>query len=222
MEHVETRTPAPGASEPKTFRKTEWNTRTLVQLALFVAIILLMKVTGLSSIHVGPLNMTLTMIPIAIGAMLLGPVPGALLGAFYGFTSLYDAISGGSVLTHAFFQISPFHTVVLCVVLRALVGYLTGILFGLIQRVDRTRTVCYYLGGLAAPLLNTALFMGYIVLVFYNTDTVRGYVEKLGASGPLMFIILFVGVQGLVEAAAGCLIGGSVAKGVSHALRLDR
>ena len=222
MEHTEDRGPAAEASESKALRKTQWNTLTLVRLALFVAIILLMKVTGLSSIHIGPLNMTLTMIPIAIGAMLLGPVPGALLGAFYGFTSLYDAISGGSILTHAFFQISPFHTVVLCVVLRACVGYLTGILFLLFDRADRTQTVCYYLGGLAAPLLNTALFMGYIVLVFYRTDTVQSYVEKLGASGPLMFVVLFVGVQGLVEAATGCLIGGSVAKAVARLLRLDR
>ena len=122
MEHNEDRGRTAEASETNALKKTQWNTRTLVQLALFVAIILLMKVTGLSSIHIGPLNMTLTMIPIAIGAMLLGPVPGALLGTFYGFTSLYDAISGGSILTHAFFQISPFHTIVLCVVLRACVG----------------------------------------------------------------------------------------------------
>ncbi len=218
MEHPVERTPVPNASEPKTV----FTTRMLVQLALFLAIILLMKITGLSSIHIGPLNMTLTMIPIAIGAMLLGPVPGALLGAFYGLTSLYDAISGGSVLTHAFFQISPFHTVILCVALRACVGYLTGILFLLLFRADRHHTACYFLGGLAAPLLNTLLFMGYIVLVFYRTDTVQGYVEKLGASGPLMFVVLFVGVQGLVEAATGCVIGGSVAKGVAHALKRDR
>ena len=210
--------PVTGAPEPK----TAFSTRMLVQLALFVAIILLMKITGLSSIHIGPLNMTLTMIPIAIGAMLLGPVPGALLGAFYGITSLYDAISGGSVLTHAFFQISPFHTVILCVVLRACVGYLTGVLFLLFFRADRRRTACFFLGGLAAPLLNTLLFMGYIVLVFYRTDTVQGYVERLGASGPFTFVVLFVGVQGLVEAATGCVIGGSVAKGVAHALKRDR
>ena len=202
MEHPVERTPVPNASEPNTV----FTTRMLVQLALFLAIILLMKITGLSSIHIGPLNMTLTMIPIAIGAMLLGPVPGAMLGAFYGLTSLYDAISGGSVLTHAFFQISPFHTVVLCVALRACVGYLTGILFLLLFRADRHHTACYFLGGLAAPLLNT----------------LQGYVEKLGASGPLMFVVLFVGVQGLVEAATGCVIGGSVAKGVAHALKRDR
>ena len=204
-------------SEPK----TKWNTRTLVQTALFVAIILLMKVTGLSSIHVGPLNMTLTMIPIAVGAMLLGAEIGALLGTVYGLTSLYDAISGASLMTGAFFQISPLLTVVLCVVLRAAVGYLTGLLFKALRRIDRTRTICYYLGGLAAPVLNTLLFMGFIVLVFYRTEYVQSLAARLGANGPIMFIILLVGVQGIIEAVAGCVIGGTVAKGVARALKRD-
>lgn len=197
------------------------NTRCLVELALFVAIILVMKLTGLSSIPVGPLNMTLTMVPIAIGAMLLGPLAGGILGMIYGFTSLYDAVSGASVMTGIFFQISPLNTVVLCVVMRILVGVGTGWLFRLFRRIDRTRTVCYFLGGLAAPLLNTLLFMGYIVLVFYRTDFVQERVAVLGASGPFMFVILSVGVQGLVEAATGAIVGGGVGKGVAHALKRD-
>jgi uncharacterized membrane protein len=70
------------------------NARTVAELALFIAIIFVMKITGLSSIPVGPLVMTFTMIPIAIGAMLLGPFAGGVLGMCYGFTSLYDAMTG--------------------------------------------------------------------------------------------------------------------------------
>lgn len=197
------------------------NTRYLVELALFIAIILVMKLTGLSSIPVGPLNMTLTMVPIAIGAMLLGPLAGGVLGMFYGFTSLYDAVSGASVMTGIFFQISPLNTVILCVVTRAIVGLATGWLFRLFRRADKHHTLCYFLGGLAAPLLNTLLFMGYIVLVFYRTDFVQERVAALGASGPLMFVVLSVGVQGIVEAVTGTLVGGGVAKGVAHALKRD-
>jgi len=197
------------------------NTRYLVELALFIAIILVMKLTGLSSIPVGPLNMTLTMVPIAIGAMLLGPLAGGVLGTFYGFTSLYDAVSGASVMTGIFFQISPLNTVILCVVTRAIVGAATGWLFRLFRRADKRHTLCYFLGGLAAPLLNTILFMGYIVLVFYRTDFVQERVAVLGATGPLMFVALSVGVQGIVEAATGTLVGGGVAKGVAHALKRD-
>ena len=63
--------------------------------------------------------------------------------------------------------------------------------------------------------------MGFIVLVFYRTEFVQSRVAALGASGPLMFIVLSVGVQGLIEAATGLVIGGAVAKGVAHALKRD-
>ena len=199
--------------------KKKVNTRYLVELALFIAIILMMKITHLTSIPVGPLNMTLTMIPIAIGAMLMGPLAGGVLGMIYGFTSLYDAISGGSPMTSFFFQISPVHTFILCVVLRTIVGIATGWLFRLIRKVDRTNTICYFIGGLAAPVFNTLLFMGYIVIVFYQTEFIQNTVAKLGATNPIMFIVLLVGVQGLLEALAGLVLGGSVAKAVAHALK---
>lgn len=202
--------------------KKTFSTRYLAEVALFVGIILVMKITGLSSVPVGPLVMTFTMIPIAIGSMLLGPLAGTILGAVFGLTSLYDAITGKSAMTYFFFQESPFFTVLLCVGTRALVGAVTGWLFRLLSKADKKHTWSYFAGGLAAPLLNTLFFMGFIVLVFYRTTFVQNLANKLGASGPIMFVILVVGVQGLVEAATGLVIGGAIAKGVAHALKRDR
>jgi hypothetical protein len=125
-------------------------------------------------------------------------------------------------MTGIFFQISPVHTVILCVVLRILVGFLTGWLFQVFHKIDRRHIWAYFAGGLAAPVINTILFMGYIVLVFYRTDFIQQRVSALGASGPLMFIILTVGIQGLVEAVSGAIIGGGVAKSVAHALKKDK
>ena len=60
--------------------------------------------------------------------------------------------------------------------------------------------------------------MGYIVLFFYQTDFVQNLANSKGAVNPLMFIILVVGVQGLIEAVACTIVGGGVAKGVDVAL----
>ena len=187
--------------------KKKFSTRYLAEVALFVGVILVM---------------TFTMIPIAIGSMLLGPLAGTILGAIFGLTSLYDAVTGKSAMTHFFFQESPFLTVLLCVGTRALVGTATGWLFRLFSRVDKKHTWSYFAGGLLAPVLNTLFFMGFIVLVFYRSEFVQTLVSKVGASGPIMFIVLVVGVQGLVEAATGLVIGGAIAKGVAHALKRDR
>ncbi len=198
-----------------------FDARTIAQYAIFIAIILVMRITHLTSIPVGPLVMTLAMIPIAIGAMLLGPLGGAILGTVYGFTSLYDAMTGASLMTGVFFQLSPILTIILCVVIRGFVGAATGWLFQLFKKLDPHRIWCYFAGGLAAPMLNTILFMGYIVLVFYQTEYVQGKVVEKGAANPLMFIILMVGVQGLVEWISGCIVAGGVTKAVAHALKRD-
>ncbi len=197
------------------------NLRKMTELAIFITIILVMKITGLSSIPVGPLVMTFTMVPIAIGAMLLGPAEGAVLGFVYGLTSLYDAMTGASAMTGFFFQISPVHTIILCVVMRTLVGLFTGLCFKAIKKIDKKKIWCYYAGGLMAPMFNTVLFMGYIVLVFYKTEFVQNLVTKVGAVNPLMFIILVVGIQGLIEWLTGLVAGGTVAKAVAHALKRD-
>lgn len=201
--------------------KVRFGVRYIAEVGLFLGVILLMKITGLSSIPVGPLVMTFTMIPIAIGAMLLGPLAGTILGAFYGLTSLYDAITGASPMTGFFFQYSPFLTVLLCVGTRALVGAATGWLFRLFRSMDRRRIWCYFAGGLLAPLLNTLFFMGFIVLFFYQTEFVQNMAANKGAMNPLMFVVLVVGVQGLIEWATGLVVGGTVAKGVAHALKRD-
>ncbi|MBR0200182.1 MAG: ECF transporter S component [Oscillospiraceae bacterium] len=198
-----------------------FDARTIAQYAIFIAIILVMRITHLTSIPVGPLVMTLAMIPIAIGAMLLGPLGGAILGTVYGFTSLYDAMTGASLMTGVFFQLSPILTIILCVVIRGFVGAATGWLFQLFKKLDPHRIWCYFAGGLAAPMLNTILFMGYIVLVFYQTEYIQGKVVEKGAANPLMFIILMVGVQGLVEWISGCIVAGGVTKAVAHALKRD-
>lgn len=199
------------------------STRSLQQLcllALFIAIELVMKLLGLGSVPVGPLNMSFLTVPVAVGAILLGPVCGLIMGTVFGLCSLWDAVSGGSVMTGIFFQISPVHTVILCVVTRALMGLCTGLIFKGLRKIDHKRVFSYFGASLAAPLLNTLFFMGYIVLVFYNTEYVQGLVSAKGATNPLMFVILLVGVQGLVETIACTLVGGGVSKGVAVAMKL--
>ena len=55
------------------------NTRTLTRVALLVAIELVMKAIGLGSVPVGPLYMSFLTLPIAVGAITMGPAVGALL-----------------------------------------------------------------------------------------------------------------------------------------------
>ena len=196
------------------------NVRYLAQLALLAAIEVVMKLMGLGSVPVGPLYMSFLTVPIAVGAMTMGPTAGAILGGVFGLVSMKDAITGVSAMTSVFFQISPINTFVLCVVMRVLMGWCVGLLFRVLRRVDRKKSWSYFVGAMSAPLLNTIFFMGYIVLVFYKTDYIQERVASLGAANPLMFVVLLTGVQGAVEAivcsVAGTAIGSSVLKAMSR------
>ncbi len=99
------------------------NVRFLAQLGLLAAIEIVMKLIGLGSVPVGPLYMSFLTVPIAVGAMTMGPAAGAILGAVFGLVSFKDALSGVG-MTGVFFQISPLNTFVLCVVMRVLMGLL--------------------------------------------------------------------------------------------------
>ena len=179
------------------------NVRYLAQLALLAAIEVVMKLMGLGSVPVGPLYMSFLTVPIAVGAMTMGPTAGAILGG---------------VMTGAFFQISPINTFVLCVVMRVLMGWCVGLLFRVLRRVDHKKSWSYFVGALSAPLLNTIFFMGYIVLVFYKTDYIQERVASLGVANPLSFVVALVGVQGLIEIIVGCAVGGVLARAVASFL----
>ena len=190
-----------------------------VLLALFVALELVFRLIGLGRVPIGPLNMSFLTVPIAVGAMLLGPVQGMILGAVFGLCSLWDAVTGAGGMTNIFFGISPVHTIILCVVTRALMGLLTGLVFKAIRKIDKTYTLAYFIGAFSAPFLNTVLFMGYIVLAFYGTEYVQNLVVSKGATNPLMFVVLLVGLQGLIEMVVCTITGGAAAKGVAAALK---
>ena len=100
--------------------------RTLTRLALLVAIELVMKAIGLGSVPMGPLYMSFLTLPIAVGAITMGPVAGAVLGGVFGAVSFYDAVTGASAMTGALFQVSPVNTFILCVGSMVLVPFGRG------------------------------------------------------------------------------------------------
>ena len=61
----------------------------MVRLAILIAILLLMAFTPLGYIRFGGLEITFLTVPVIIGAIILGPVEGAILGGVFGLTSFF-------------------------------------------------------------------------------------------------------------------------------------
>lgn len=181
----------------------------LAQLALLVAIVLVMAYTPLGYLRTLGLEISFLMIPVTIGAIVLGPVEGAILGLVFGLTS-FATCFGSSTFGATLLAINPIYTFIGCVVTRVLAGFLTGIVFKAVKKLK----LGYEITSLAGPLLNTLFFMGALVLFFYNTEFIQNLAATLGTANPFAFVVAFVGLQGLVEAVACCVIAAVISKNV--------
>ncbi|MBR2027513.1 MAG: ECF transporter S component [Oscillospiraceae bacterium] len=181
----------------------------LAQLALLVAIVLVMAYTPLGYLRTLGLEISFLMIPVTIGAIVLGPVEGAILGLVFGLTS-FATCFGSSTFGATLLAINPMFTFITCVVARVLAGYLAGIVFKVVKKLKYS----YEIACLAGPLLNTLFFMGCLVLFFYNTEFIQNLASTLGTANPFAFIVAFVGLQGLVEAVACFVIATVISRNV--------
>ncbi len=197
--------------------KTTQGTRYMVELALMAAIIFLMAFTPLGYFRTPGISITFLTVPVAVGAIILGPKGGAVCGLAFGITSLIQCFMGGS-FGSMLLSINPVGTTFTCIVPRVLEGLFCGLIFQAVQKVSRNRA--YFAASLACPLLNTLFFMSAVVLIFYRTDYIQGFVSALGVSNPFMFVVAFVGVQGLIEAGVCFLIASAVSRTLGIALKM--
>ena len=131
----------------------------LAALGLLTAITFIMGFTPIGYIPIGALKLTFMTIPVIIAAAMLGPTGGAVIGGMFGLTSFIQAFSGMSLLTGALFQLNPILTFLLCVVPRVLEGWLGGLIFKALDKIDKTRFVSYVVTSLSVPVMNTLFFM---------------------------------------------------------------
>lgn len=193
--------------------KTTTNFRTIkmVQMALFTAIILLMAFTPIGYIKTFGLEITLIVVPVTVGAIIMGPVSGAILGGVFGITSFIQCF-GISPFGAVLLGINPVGTFILCMVPRILMGWFTGLIFVGLKKWDKTKTISYAVANLGGPLLNTVLFMTTLILLFYNTEYIQGIASSLGTTNIFAFVAAFVGVNGLVEAGVCFVVGTAISK----------
>lgn len=187
----------------------------LVQMALLVAIIILMAFTPIGYIKMPGLEITLIVVPVAVGAVLLGPAGGAVLGGVFGITSFIQCF-GMSPFGAALLQINPALTFLVCVPTRILAGWIAGLVFKAMRKGTHTRKASYYVANLACPVCNTIFFMSMLCICFFQTDFIQGLA---GGANVFAFVIAFVGINGLVEAVACFGIGSAISRILAQVLR---
>lgn len=198
--------------------KNKFSTKYLVEMALLVAIILLMAFTPIGYIKTAGLEITLIVVPVAVGAVTLGPTAGAILGGVFGITSFIQCF-GMSTFGVALFSVSPLRTAIVCIVPRILMGWLTALIFKAVASKDKTSFVQYLVASISGPILNTVLFTSTLLLLFSDAPIILQLKETFGATNVFAFAAAFVGINGLIEAATCAVLGTALCKALSVAMK---
>ncbi len=180
----------------------------MVLLAILAAIMLLLAFTPLGYLKIGVIEVSFMMIPVAVGAIVLGPSAGAILGGIFGATSFIQTF-GMSHFGAALLAINPLYTFILTMIPRILMGWLTGVVFQGLYKNGNTKVWSYGAASLSAALLNTIFFMTTLILLFGNTDYIKGF---QGDMSLIPFILAFVGLNGVVEAITTMILGGAISR----------
>jgi uncharacterized membrane protein len=147
----------------------------MVQLAMLFALVVVLQIVSAMIPPIGGMvSITLTLVPVVVGAILFGKKGGIFLGFTFGLIVLINCITaldpGGNIL----WSINPFYTLTICFVKGIAAGFIPALLYGLVcgktENLSSGRKyVAALVAALSAPIANTGLFVCGMFLFFKDT-----------------------------------------------------
>jgi len=190
--------------------KTLW----MVQTAILSAIIIIMTFTPIGYLKVGVIDITFMMIPVVIGAVIVGPACGAFLGGVFGITSFLQCF-GISPFGTTLLGINPIFTFIMCMVPRILMGLFVGLIFKALSKIDKTKIWSFAVASLSGAVINTILFVvGALILFFGTSEYIQGFGKNL-----LAILSVLITINAVIEAAVCMVAGTAITKALSKTMK---
>lgn len=200
----------------------------LAQMALLTALMLVLAFTPLGYIPLGFMNATTMHIPVILGACLLGPKMGGVLGGVFGVTSVIRATLTPNITSFVFtpfYSFNPeFHgswvSLIVAIVPRVLIGVISGYAFLALMKLTRgSQTISLPLAGFIGSMTNTIGVMGLIYLLFGEQYAIAGGMDPNLLLKVIMGVVGLNGVPEAIIAAILTLAVGKVLLGIFHKTR---
>lgn len=167
-------------------------TTKLVELGIFVALVLVIQLLG-GAVKVGPISISLVLIPIAVGGILLGPLCGAVLGLTFGVATVIGGLTGADPFTATLLNSGAWgavFTTLLCLVKGTMAGFVSALIYKLLAPKNKVAAVL--LAAVAAPVVNTGLFVLGALTVLNSLIT-----QNFVGSGSNIIYFVFIGCAGV-------------------------
>ena len=197
-------------------------TRKMATLAMFCGILMVMGITGIGLIPLPVIKATTMHIPVILGAILMGPAAGAVLGAVFGFCSIWANTTTPGLLSFAF---SPFMTTeglpgamkALWIALgcRILLGVIAGWLWRGIKKCKLPELAALPVTAAIATVCHTVMVMGsiYVLLAQQYADAKNVALEAV--FGLVMGTVTTAGIPEAIAAAILVTVIGKALLAVS-------
>lgn len=183
--------------------KRSVNVRKMTIISVLSAIsIMLSMIPFVGFIQIGPIAITTMYIPVIIGAIMEGPMAGAVIGLVFGASSLIRALTMPTVTSFAF--INP----LVSILPRVLIGLLAYYVYELSMKLTKNVYISGLVTGAAGAITNTIGVLG-MIYVLYGAR----YAEAMGesASAAKTLIMTIAATNGIPEAIGGALVVAAVA-----------
>ena len=198
--------------------------RLMAQIALLAAIMIVMAFTPLGYIPLPFMNATTMHIPVIVGACLLGPKVGGVLGGLFGITSVVKATIQPNITSCVFtpvYSFSPeFHgswmSLVGAILPRILIGVVAGLVFQGLVKLIRNQTVSLAVAGVLGSMTNTIGVMGLIYLLFGEQYAAAGGTDPSLLLGVILGVVC---TNGIVEAIIAGVLTAAVCRALHAAFR---
>lgn len=193
-------------------QKTKWT----VSVALMAAVVVVLANTPLGMIQLPIIKATTVHIPVILGAIVMGPLAGGILGGVFGICSVISNTMTPTLLSFAF---SPFLTTTgiigvfkslwVAVGCRIMLGVLAGYIWKLIGKINVNNIFTLPITAFMASFFHTMMVM----LSIYKLFAVQYAAVKSVAIDAVWGLIMgtIVG-SGIPEAIAAAVIVTAIAK----------
>lgn len=199
-------------------QEKQGNVLWMTELALMTAIVIIMAFTPLGYLRVGAVEITFIVVPVAVGAVMLGVKAGAFLGLVFGLTSFAQCF-GMSAFGTMLFSANPFGTAFACIVPRICVGVVPALLYKVLSKLDRRESWSIAVSCLLSPLTNTALYLACVCFIFQQQMMDAYQYTGKGGIYFLFWVFALVALNAVLEAASSLVIGTAVCKTLKKVFR---
>ena len=174
-------------------------------LALFTALVALLSYLG-GFIKIGGLaSVSLTLIPVVLGAALCGPFSGAWLGAVSGAVFFITADAA------FWFGLSIPGTIITVMIKGIMAGLLAGLVYKLLE--GKNRYLAVVASAIVAPVVNTGIFL--LGCIVFFMDSVNAWAIGEGMSAGAYLIVFFVGLNFVFELIFNVVFSPAIVKLIS-------